>query len=471
MFDALITYQARAQPRAPAIMNPRGAVSYGEFEANINRMAAGLRRLGLSPADGVVSVDLSGRAKLLAVMALARLGITSSGPTDPAADVRLVDTEHGDGSGRRIVLSPEWQAEMFAADPVPVPTAPWDLDGILRIKLSSGTTRAPRRVAFTRRAYEASLRTSLISYGAGKGGLWKNVTGIDSGMGFNHSVAAWAVGGSVFSMPASPTLVQAIETLRPSVLSCTPTFLRTIMRLLPWRFGLRVVVGGGLLPVVLAQEVRLRLSPDLRILYGATESSGIAMVDATVQEQFPGAAGYPLPGVDIRILDDAGAPLAPGGQGQVWIKALQTAAAYIGDPEASARSFRHGGFMPGDIGHLAPDGLLVLDGRADDRMNLGGFKFMPNLMEDVAITCPGVVDCAAFPVPDSRGIDECWLAVVQGEGFERERLAALLTSHRPQLPPVRFAWTEEIPRNDMGKVERLRLREEAMAVLGLQPEP
>ena len=109
-------------------------------------------------------------------------------------------------------------------------------------------------------------------------------------------------------------------------------------------------------------------------------------------------------------------------------------------------------------------GRLVLEGRVDDRMNLGGFKFMPAALETPALECPGVIDCAAFAAPGARGIDHCWLAVVATPGFDRESLAAHLAGYRG-LPSNRFAWIDEIPRNAMGKVERAKLRDALMAVL------
>jgi acyl-CoA synthetase (AMP-forming)/AMP-acid ligase II len=136
-----------------------------------------------------------------------------------------------------------------------------------------------------------------------------------------------------------------------------------------------------------------------------------------------------------------------------------------GAPEAG-QAFRHGGFYPGDLGRLREDGLLFIEGRVDDRMNLGGHKIMPGVVEEVAMGCPGVRDAVAFAAPDEAGVDQCWLAVVQGEGFERERLAAHLDQLRESVWPIRFAWTEAIPRNAMGKAERRRLRDETLAALG-----
>jgi acyl-CoA synthetase (AMP-forming)/AMP-acid ligase II len=153
----------------------------------------------------------------------------------------------------------------------------------------------------------------------------------------------------------------------------------------------------------------------------------------------------------------------------VRIRGARVATAYIGDAEASADAFRDGGFYPGDIGRLGADGVLIIEGRADDRMNLGGFKLMPGVVEAVALECPGVTAAAAFAAPDERGLDCCWLAVVRGPDFDRQRLVDHLAASPVELPDIRFAWTEAIPRNAMGKIERRRLRQEAAAALGLGP--
>jgi malonyl-CoA/methylmalonyl-CoA synthetase len=98
-------------------------------------------------------------------------------------------------------------------------------------------------------------------------------------------------------------------------------------------------------------------------------------------------------------------------------------------------------------------------------MNLGGVKFMPAVLEEAAFACPGVRDTAAFAVPGPDGLDQCWLAVAAGAAFDRDSLAVHLSAYR-NLPPLRFAWVDEIPRNAMGKVERTRLRDALIAATG-----
>jgi acyl-coenzyme A synthetase/AMP-(fatty) acid ligase len=471
MFDAYIAFQARIQPHAAALISPTRWSTYAQLEAEVNRFAVALRKLGVTPALGVAAIAV-GDAYLKHVVfaALARLGVVSSPADDPAADLYLSDWDASAEPGR-LFLSPEWLAATRDAEPEAIAPARGPGDGLVRVMLSSGTTRTARRVARTWRQIEDNGRTAALTYLARKGGRWVAVTGLDTGLGQSMALAAWACGAALVTDVTVDWLAGQMEALQPTIVGLTPIQLRNLLSCLPPGFvappALRLALTGSVLSQAVALEARLRLSPDICISYGATECGSATMGPGTMLEADAGAAGYPVPGVRIEVVDAQGAPLPTGQQGEVRITTDRTSAGYIGDPEATAAAFRDGGFYPGDVGRLLPDGLLVIEGRADDRMNLGGRKFLPNLMEEVALACPGVVDAAAFAVPDEHGIDFCWLAVVQGEDFLRDRLAELIQAQGDTLPPVRFAFTESIPRNASGKVERERLRRETMAVLGL----
>ncbi len=474
MFDAFITFQSRIRPRAPAVITPNRIVSYAEFDADVDRLAGGLRRLGLTPADGIVSLQLTDPyLKQLALVALCRLGIVSSAGQDERADLRLVDGDW-ESAPRPVLLTADWLATTLAAEPAPLEPVRWPAEALVRVMLCSGTTRAPRRVAVTGRMLEGNIRSALGSYGAGKHGAWVALTGVDSILGITATIAAWSVGAAVVAGFTPEILAPRLERLHPTLVAMTPVYLRALLRLLPPDFAvqpqLRLVLAGGPLTRALAQEARLRLSPDVLAAYGATECSVATMAPAAVLERTPGVAGYAAPGVRVEVVDAAGQPLSAGVQGEVRLSGDRVASVYLDDPQESARAFRDGGFYPGDLGRLLPDGLLLIDGRVDDRMNLGGAKFLPNLLDEVALSCPGVVDAAAFAAPDAQGLDECWLAVVRGEDFQRARLVELIASHGDVFPPVRFAWIDEIPRNGMGKVDRRRLRADTLAALGLTAE-
>jgi acyl-coenzyme A synthetase/AMP-(fatty) acid ligase len=467
MFDAYIGFQARVQPHAAALISPNRWSTYAELDAEVDRFAAGLRALGVTPARGVVALPIrDAYLKHVLFAALARLGVVSSPADDPAADLYLSDWNPSAEPGR-LHLSPDWIAATRSAEAQPVKPVRGPQDGVVRVMLSSGTTRTARRVARTWRQIEDNSRTAALTYLARKGGRWA----ADTGLGQAMALAAWACGAAVVTDVTLEWLAGELDVLQPSIIGLSPIQLRNLLTWLPPGFappsGLRLVLTGAVLSQAVALEARLRLSPDILISYGATECGSTTMGSATLLETDAGAAGYPVPDARVEVVDARGQPLPTGEQGEIRIITQRMSAGYVDDPAATAAAFRDGGFYPGDVGRLRPDGLLVIEGRTDDRMNLGGRKFLPNLMEEVALACPGVVDAAAFAVPDTRGIDFCWLAVVPGKDFQRERLADLIQAQGQALPPVRFAFTETIPRNDAGKVQRDRLRRDTMAVLGL----
>ena len=476
MFDAYVRDFALWTPRAPAVVLPRRQVSYAQFDADIDRLGQALARLGLAPGSGVVSLDLRDTYLQYAVLAaLARLGVTTSPYNDDRADLRLLDHDEPAGPDAPPAqrLGRDWQAAVLAAEHRPLPMLLPDPLAVGRVMLSSGTTRAPRRVALTWRRIDVGNFATLRTYCAGKVGTWIPITGVDSMMGFSMAVGAWCVGASLANALPMADMGAWLEALPPGMISLTPNHLRQLLAALPADFrprpDWRIVVGGSMLPAAVAREARLRLTPDIRILYGSTESGMTGVGYAADVETAPGQIGVTPAGNICEIVDDEGRPLPDGESGEMRVRGPRMIWGYVGDEAATAERFRDGWFYTGDIGRRLPadhplPGRLVVEGRADDRMNLGGVKFMPNVLEEAAAECPGVLDAAAFAAPDNKGFDQCWLAVVTQPGFDRDSLATHLARYRG-LPPNRFAWTDAIPRNAMGKVERNKLRDALLAVI------
>lgn len=97
-------------------------------------------------------------------------------------------------------------------------------------------------------------------------------------------------------------------------------------------------------------------------------------------------------------------------------------------------------------------------------MNIGGVKLLPAAIEAALLEHPQVTDCAAFSVPDAEFGEACWVAIVSDGEMPREALTARLQAAGLRVP-ARFAWTEVIPRNEMGKVDRDALRRQTSAAL------
>ncbi len=149
------------------------------------------------------------------------------------------------------------------------------------------------------------------------------------------------------------------------------------------------------------------------------------------------------------------------------------ASAYLSSgPDDDVSGLRDGWFYPGDMGSVSTDGLVMLEGRVNDVMNIGGNKFAPQAIEALALGCAGIHDAAAFSVPDKYGVETPWIAVVRGASYKPGELLGAIKGRWPLLARLQVAVTREIPRNHMGKIDRLRLRQQGlawMAHVGHQP--
>lgn len=469
MFDGYIRDNAFWRPRATAVLTPARAVSYAQFDADIDRVGTGLAALGLARGCGVVSIRIEDAyLHRVALAALSRLGIASSPAEDEEAEFNLAYVTGEPGfHGPDLTFDRSWAEAALAAPHVPLPRLEPEPQTLVRVMLSSGTTSKPKRIGFTWQRLEATTLTNIRVYGPGRMGVCVPLTGADSLLGFGVGVTAWALGAAYGSGLFIEHLPGVMERDAQGIVVMTPIQLRNLLKSLPPGFapkpGWRLQVGGSALPADLAVEAELRITPDVWHGYGATESSRITAAPAARLRDTPGAVGVVPASASVQIVDEAGQPLPDGASGELVVKGTRTAEGYLGDPETTAERFRDGWYHTNDLARRLPNGTIVIEGRLDDRMNLGGRKFMPQAMEAAAMACPGVLDCACFAVPDDKGLDQCWLAVVADPGLDRAALASQLSGEN--LPERRFAWIDEIPRNAMGKVERATLREATLAVL------
>lgn len=464
MFDGYIRDFAFWTPTAPAVLTPERIVSYADFDADVDRIGWALEDMGLRAGVGVVSIRITEPyLHRLALAALSRLGVVSSPAEDEAADVKLVYREAErlrPPPPGYVRLTPDWMADALNQPHRPLPRRDPDPDALVRVMLSSGTTRRPKRIGFSWRRLELATLTNVRVYGAGRLGVWVPLAGSDSLLGFSLGVSAWALGAAYGSGVTVRMMPQLMTEMPQGVAVMTPRQVQLLLDVLPADFepcpGWRLQVGGSAIPEGQGRTAMARLTPDIWTGYGATESSRITAgpLSALIDE---GSVGVVPAAASVEIVDEAGRVLPDGEAGELRVRGTRTADGYLGDPEQTAARFRDGWYYTHDLARRLPDGRIVIEGRLDDRMNLGGRKLMPIVVERVAQTYPGVLDCAAFAAPGAHGLDEVWLAVVAGPGIDREGFGAHLTRHDYLPRPVRIAWVDEIPRNEMGKIQRAGL--------------
>jgi acyl-CoA synthetase (AMP-forming)/AMP-acid ligase II len=456
VFEDWIRYHAIRTPDAPAVVVPGKAVSYGTFNEDINRAAHELRDLRCDPQE-TVSLHIS-RPYLycVVVVALARLGIASSGGGDVEAPVRISDkVSGGEGSFR---LTPEIIDRIFKGSRQAPLRRRVDPDALGTVFRTSGTTGDSKRVAMSWRAIEANL-LRYVALNAGVNGRWLGGTGMGTIAGYLITLAAW-VGGQC-ALVGVPVNADAVIRYRPRFAILIAIQLQELLEglqpgMVDW--PLRIGTGGAALQPPLARRIREVLTTDLISGYGATEVAGVTSAGLDLLERISNLGGYLLPDVEVRIVDDSGASLPVGEPGRIVIKSDTLASGYLGRPDLTAETFRDGWFYSNDVGRLSDDGLLFIDGRLDDLMNITGHKVLPSWVEDPALDCPGVIDVAVFPILQDNGLQACGLAMVKGENFQQAELAKRLKDRLRKLSKIRIFDVQSIPRNAMGKIDRRELQ-------------
>ena len=223
--------------------------------------------------------------------------------------------------------------------------------------------------------------------------------------------------------------------------------------------GLRLMVSGSAaLPVATHERWREITGHTLLERYGMTEI-GMALSNPLSGERRPGHVGHPLPGVDLRIVDDDGVPVPGGGQGEIEVRGPQVFREYWRRPHDTAAAFRDGWFRTGDEACVAQGGYhRILGRRSVDIVKTGGYKVSALEVEDVYRTHPSIRDLAAVGVPDSDWGERLCAAWVPLDGhacatgpelraWGKERLA-------PYKVPHDFMPVDGLPRNAMGKVRK-----------------
>ena len=170
----------------------------------------------------------------------------------------------------------------------------------------------------------------------------------------------------------------------------------------------------------------------------------------------------PLPGIDVAIMDDDGRELPLGEAGELCIRGPNVMVGYYNQPEETRRSTTEDGFLrTGDIARMEPNGHIRIVDRKKDMINVNGFNVFPNEIENVVSTCPGVVECAAIGVPDEEQGEAVKLYVVRSDPNLTE--ADVMRCCKERLTgykrPRHIEFRDELPKTNVGKVLRRRLRE------------
>ena len=197
--------------------------------------------------------------------------------------------------------------------------------------------------------------------------------------------------------------------------------------------------------------------------YGMSETSPVVTGNRVDITEFTGTIGLPFPSTEVAILNDDGVEVPLGEPGEIAVRGPQVMAGYWQRPDETAKSMTADGFFKtGDVGVMDERGYVKIVDRKKDMIIVSGFNVYPNEVEDVVASCPGVLECACFGVPDAHSGDAVKVFVVRKDPNLtveqiREHCKHELTAYKK---PKYIEFRDELPKTNVGKILRRQLRDE-----------
>lgn len=500
-------------PGATPLLAPdpiRRARAFGERTALVTRSGSFPYRALFGAAAGVASRLGAGVRGEPVAMALppgaeyvaAQWGIWMAGGIampvgmhSPAAEiatlVRVSGARYGVGDGdgasrlRAVELAHvlECDATERAAAPGTELAAPDEASPALLL-FTSGTTGAPKGVPLTHANLSAQIRSLSVAWGWTGADRILGVLPLHHVHGIVNVLASSLWNGAVCELPSR---FEPIDVWRrfsaggPTLFMAVPTIYRLLLDALTaadastrasWARGaatLRLMVSGSApLSSALREEWRAATGQDLLERYGMTEI-GMALSQPLHGLRRAGTVGAPLPGVDVRLVDETGRASPDGEPGEIEVRGPGVFPGYWRNEAATREAFRDGWFRTGDLAVREAGEYRILGRMSQDILKSGGYKLSALEIEAALLEHTDVAECAVVGIPDPTWGESIAAAVVAraGRSVDAEELRAWLRGRMaPYKVPRLLRLMDSLPRNAMGKVSKNELRERLRAAGG-----
>jgi fatty-acyl-CoA synthase len=510
---------ARAYPEVDAVVSRHQDVrlTYAQFDAEVDRVARALLAGGLVAGDRLGIWSPNHLEWVLLQYATARIGVilvcvnpayrTSelayvldqsgcrwlvAAPSFKTSDYRaMVDEVRGERADLEQVLflgSPEWDAFLAAAGSVSddalaaaeAPLAPGDP---INIQYTSGTTGFPKGATLT--------HTNILNNGyfTGERCGYTHDDRVCIPVPFYHCFGmvlgnlACTTHGATMVIPAAAfepgPVLEAVVAERCTSLYGVPTMFIAVLDdpgfadhdLSSLRTG---IMAGSPCPVEVMTQVVERMHMDeVTICYGMTETSPVSTQTEADDplERRVATVGRVHPHVEVRIIDDEGETVATGERGELCTRGYSVMKGYWNDPDKTAEAIDADGWMhTGDLATMDDEGYVNIVGRLKDMIIRGGENIYPREVEEFLYSHPDISDVQVIGVPDPRYGEElmAWIKLKPGTTGDEEAIRAWCSGRIAHYKvPRHIRFVDEYPMTVTGKIQKFKMREQAIADLGL----
>lgn len=268
-----------------------------------------------------------------------------------------------------------------------------------------------------------------------------------------------------------PSVIKAIKSYPTSVISGVNTLFNAMMNHDDFKTidfsSLSVTVAGGMaLQRPVAERWQKLTGCFLAEGFGMTECSPVASANPfDAQLGRLGTIGLPIPSTDMRIIDEQGNALPVGEVGEIQVKGPQVMKGYYNRPDATAQTIVDGWLNTGDIGKMDEDGFFQIVDRKKDMILVSGFNVFPNEIEEVIAGHDKVLEVAAVGVPDAKSGEVVKVFIVKkDESLKEKEVIEYCREHLTGYKvPKQVEFRKELPKTNVGKILRRKLREEEEA--------
>lgn len=358
-------------------------------------------------------------------------------------------------------------------------------DDLSDIIFTSGTTGRPKGVECTHGQTLRTFATWCDIVGLAPGDRYLIVNPFFHTFGYKAGIVACLIAtATMVPVPVfDPEAVMAtIDAEDISVLPGPPALYQTILNH-PGRDSMDssrlrlAVTGAAPVPVSLVERMRTDLGFDTVLTgYGLTEATGVVSLcwASDGAETISTTSGRPIPDVEVRIVDEAGTDCARGAAGEIIVRGFNVMRGYLDDPERTAEVIDAEGWLrTGDVGTMDERGYIAITDRTKDMFICGGFNAYPAEIESTLSEHPAVAQAAVVGVAHERLGEVGFAWLVPTAGVDPPDEADLVAWCRERMAnfkvPRHVRWTDALPLNPSGKVQKFLLREHAVDVLAPQP--
>lgn len=225
--------------------------------------------------------------------------------------------------------------------------------------------------------------------------------------------------------------------------------------------NLRVCASGGSpLPLEVLHAFEEKFNVKILEGYGLSETSPIAVFNKYKNSR-AGSVGFPVWGIQVRVVDEYGVDVPNGELGEIVIRGHNIMKGYYKRPEATASAIRDGWFYSGDIGRFDAEGFLYIADRVKDMILRGGFNVYPRELEEVLMTHQAVSLCAVIGIPHDEYGEEIKAFIVKKPGAnanENEIVEWCKVNMATYKYPRIVEFRENLPMTATGKILKRELR-------------